>query len=150
MILTRQNLPVLDNTAELAEAGVNHGAYVISPEAAGSDLDGIIIATGSEVKLAIDTQAALAASGTNVRVVSMPAQNIFDEQSAEYQAEVLPLTVTKRLAIEAGTSFGWGKYVGLTGKTLTIDTWGASAPGDKVFSEYGFTVDHAVKLYQEL
>lgn len=150
LILTRQNLPVLDNTAELAEAGVNHGAYVISPEAAGSDLDGIIIATGSEVKLAIDTQAALAASGTNVRVVSMPAQNIFDEQSAEYQAEVLPLTVTKRLAIEAGTSFGWGKYVGLTGKTLTIDTWGASAPGDKVFSEYGFTVDHAVKLYQEL
>ncbi|MCJ1974692.1 transketolase [Lactococcus piscium] len=150
LILTRQNLPVLDNTAELAEAGVNHGAYVISPEAAGSDLDGIIIATGSEVKLAIDTQAALAASGTNVRVVSMPAQNIFDEQSAAYQAEVLPLTVTKRLAIEAGTSFGWGKYVGLTGKTLTIDTWGASAPGDKVFSEYGFTVDHAVKLYQEL
>ena len=150
LILTRQNLPVLDNTAELAEAGVNRGAYVISPEAAGSDLDGIIIATGSEVKLAIDTQAALAASGTNVRVVSMPAQNIFDEQSAEYQAEVLPLTVTKRLAIEAGTSFGWGKYVGLTGKTLTIDTWGASAPGDKVFSEYGFTVDHAVKLYQEL
>ena len=150
LILTRQNLPVLDNTAELAEAGVNHGAYVISPEAAGSDLDGIIIATGSEVKLAIDTQAALAASGTNVRVVSMPAQNIFDEQSAAYQAEVLPLTVTKRLAIEAGTSFGWGKYVGLTGKTLTIDTWGASAPGDKVFSEYGFTVDNAVKLYQEL
>ena len=80
----------------------------------------------------------------------MPSQNIFDEQSAAYQAEILPANVTKRLAIEAGTSFGWGKYVGLTGKTLTIDKWGASAPGDKVFKEYGFTVEHAVELYDAL
>lgn len=150
LILTRQNSPVLPGTAELAEAGVNFGAYIISPEQKDVDLDGIIIATGSEVKLAIDTQAELAKDGTNVRVVSMPAQNIFDEQSAAYKEEILPLAVTKRMVIEAGTSFGWGKYIGLTGKTLTIDTWGASAPGDKVFQEYGFTVENAVNIYRSL
>ncbi|GFH39901.1 transketolase [Lactococcus insecticola] len=148
LILTRQNLPVLEGTAELAEAGVNQGAYIISKEK--GELDGIIIATGSEVKLALDAQAALEKSGKFVRVVSMPAQNIFDEQSAAYKEEILPVNVTKRLVIEAGTSFGWGKYIGLAGKTLTIDTWGASAPGDRIFKEYGFTVENAVKLYNEL
>ena len=146
LVLTRQNLPVLEGTAELAETGVNKGAYVIS-EAKG-DLDGILIATGSEVKLALDAQAELEAQGIHVRVVSMPSQNLFDEQDAAYQEEVLPAAVTKRLAIEAGSSFGWGKYVGLQGKTLTIDTWGASAPGTKIFEEYGFTVDNAVALYK--
>ncbi|MDR1606480.1 MAG: transketolase [Streptococcaceae bacterium] len=150
LILTRQNLPVLPHTAQLAEAGVNHGAYVISAESDTAELDGILIATGSEVKLALDTQAALAQSGTNVRVVSMPAQNLFDEQSAAYKEAILPAAVTKRLAIEAGTSFGWGKYVGLTGGTLTIDTWGASAPGDQIFKAYGFTVENAVKRYNDL
>ncbi len=87
LVLTRQNLPVLDGTAENAEAGVNKGAYIIS-EAKG-DLDGIIIATGSEVKLALDTQAALEAEGVHVRVVSMPSQNLFDEQDAAYKEEVL-------------------------------------------------------------
>ncbi len=96
--MTRQNLPVLDGTAENAEAGVNKGAYIIS-EAKG-DLDGIIIATGSEVKLALDTQAALEAEGVHVRVVSMSSQNLFDEQDAAYKEEVLPAAVTKRLAIE--------------------------------------------------
>ena len=148
LVLTRQNLPVLEGTLDLAEEGLNKGAYVISPEKGA--LDGIIIATGSEVKLAIDAQAELEKAGTFVRVVSMPAQNIFDEQDAAYQEEVLPAAVTKRLAIEAATSFGWGKYVGLQGKTLTIDTWGASAPGDRIFKEYGFTVENAVKLYQSL
>ncbi|KXI11190.1 Transketolase, pyridine binding domain protein, partial [Streptococcus pasteurianus] len=144
LILTRQNLPVLEGTKELAAEGVNKGAYILS-EAKG-DLDGILIATGSEVKLALDTQATLEAKGVHVRVVSMPAQNIFDEQDAAYKESILPANVTKRLAIEAGSSFGWGKYVGLQGKTLTIDTWGASAPGAKIFEEYGFTVDNAVNL----
>ncbi|MBM7642389.1 transketolase [Streptococcus loxodontisalivarius] len=148
LVLTRQNLPVLEGSQELAEEGLNKGAYIIS-EAKG-DLDGILIATGSEVKLALDTQAALAQEGIHVRVVSMPAQNIFDEQSADYKESILPAAVTKRLAIEAGSSFGWGKYVGLNGKTLTIDTWGASAPGDRIFKEYGFTVDNASQLYKSL
>ena len=148
LILSRQNLPVLEGTAELAEAGINKGAYIIS-EAQGK-LDGIIIASGSEVKLALDTQAQLAKEGQFVRVVSMPSQNIFDEQDEAYREEVLPSEITKRLAIEAGTSFGWGKYVGLDGKTLTIDTWGASAPGERIFKEYGFTVENAVNLYRSI
>ena len=80
----------------------------------------------------------------------MPSQNLFDEQDVAYKEEVLPAAVTKRLVIEAGTSFGWGKYVGLAGKTLTIDTWGASAPGDRIFKEYGFTVENASQLYKSL
>ena len=80
----------------------------------------------------------------------MPSQNIFDEQSVDYRESILPSNVTKRLAIEAGTSFGWGKYVGLLGKTLTIDSWGASAPGEQVFKEYGFTVENAVSLYKTI
>lgn len=148
LVLTRQNLPVLEGTKELAEDGLNKGAYILS-EAKG-DLDGIIIATGSEVKLAMETQAALAADGIHVRVVSMPSQNIFDEQTDSYKEAILPAAVTKRLAIEAGSSFGWAKYVGLAGKTLTIDTWGASAPGNRIFEEYGFTVEHATELYKSL
>ena len=102
------------------------------------------------MKLALDTQAALETQGVHVRVVSMPSQNLFDEQDATYKEEILPTAVTKRLAIEAASSFGWGKYVGLAGKTLTIDTWGASAPGNRIFEEYGFTVENAVKLYNSL
>lgn len=148
LVLTRQNLPVLEGTAQLAKEGINKGAYVIS-EAKG-EMDGIIIATGSEVKLALDTQEALEAEGVHVRVVSMPSQNLFDEQDAAYKEAVLPAAVTKRLAIEAGSSFGWGKYVGLNGATLTIDTWGASAPGDRIFKEYGFTTENAVAIYKGL
>ncbi|WP_367783665.1 transketolase [Streptococcus pluranimalium] len=148
LVLTRQNLPVLEGTSELAEEGLNKGAYILS-EAKG-DLDGIIIATGSEVKLALDTQAALAEEGTHVRVVSMPSQNLFDAQPAEYKEEVLPSSVTKRLAIEAAASFGWERYTGLNGATLTIDTWGTSAPGNKIFEEYGFTVANALDLYKAL
>lgn len=148
LVLTRQNLPVLEGTSELAEEGLNKGAYILS-EAKG-DLDGIIIATGSEVKLALDTQAALAEEGTHVRVVSMPSQNLFDAQLAEYKEEVLPSSVTKRLAIEAAASFGWERYTGLNGATLTIDTWGTSAPGNKIFEEYGFTVANALDLYKAL
>ncbi|PNY20983.1 Transketolase [Streptococcus parauberis] len=148
LVLTRQNLPVLEGTKELAEEGLNKGAYILSE--AKDEIDGIIIATGSEVKLALDTQEALAKEDIYVRVVSMPSQNIFDEQSAEYKEEVLPSNITKRLAIEAASSFGWAKYVGLQGTLLTIDTWGASAPGNRIFEEYGFTVDNALNLYKSL
>ena len=121
LILARQNLSVLEGRKELAAEGVNKGAYILSE-----------------------------AKGVHIRVVSMQAQNIIDEQDAAYKESILPANVTKRLAIEAGSSFGWGKYVGLQGKTLTIDTWGASAPGNKIFEEYGFAVDNAVNLYESL
>lgn len=149
LVLTRQNLPVIPNTVELAEEGVNHGAYIVSKENC-NEIDGIIIATGSEVLLAVEAQKELEKQGKSVRVVSMPSQNIFDEQSSEYKEEILPSSVRKRLAIEAGSSFGWAKYVGLDGDTLTIDRWGASAPGTKVFEEYGFTVGNVVYKFNNL
>ncbi|SKA06902.1 transketolase [Pilibacter termitis] len=147
LILSRQNLPVLPNTNTLAEK-VEKGAYVLS-EAAG-EIEGILIATGSEVKLALDAQTELAKAGKHVRVVSMPSFDLFEQQSAEYKESVLPKAIRKRLAIEAGSSFGWAKYIGLDGATITIDTWGASAPGDIVFKEYGFTVENVVARFEEL
>ncbi|WP_096816964.1 transketolase [Lactococcus fujiensis] len=145
LILTRQNLPVLEGTAELAEEGLNRGAYILSKEE--GPLEGILIATGSEVALAIEAKQVL---GKGIRVVSMPSMNIFDEQSAEYREEILPRSVRKRVAIEAGTSYGWGKYVGLDGATITVDTWGASAPAGIVLPAYGFTAAHLVEVYQGL
>lgn len=148
LVLTRQNLPILKGTKELSDVGVNKGAYIIS-EAKG-EIDGIIIATGSEVQLAVAAQDILEKEGYYVRVVSMPAQNIFDEQPDAYREKILPSHITKRLIIEAGSSFGWGKYAGLNGKTLTIDTWGASAPGDRIFKEYGFSIENVISIYHSI
>ncbi len=148
LVLTRQNLPILKGTKELSDVGVNKGAYILS-EAKG-EIDGIIIATGSEVQLALAAQDILEKEGYYVRVVSMPAQNIFDEQPDAYREKILPSHITKRLIIEAGSSFGWGKYAGLNGKTLTIDTWGASAPGDRIFKEYGFSIENVISIYHSI
>lgn len=145
LVLTRQGLPALERTAELAEEGIRRGAYILDEET--TALEGIIIATGSEVSLAIEAKKQL---GSGVRVVSMPSMNLFDEQSADYRQKILPMNIRRRLAVEAGTSFGWAKYVGLDGATITVDKWGASAPADKVLSEYGFTVENVVKSYREL
>ncbi|MCL2676467.1 MAG: transketolase [Streptococcaceae bacterium] len=145
LVLTRQNLTVLEGTAQLAEEGLNRGAYIISKEE--GTLEGIIIATGSEVALALEAKKSL---GNSIRVVSMPSMNIFDEQSASYKEEILPSSVRRRLGIELGSSFGWAKYIGLDGATVTVDQWGASAPADKVLSEYGFTVENVVNVYKGL
>lgn len=145
LVLTRQNLPVLEGTEQLAEEGIQKGAYILSKEK--GVLEGILIATGSEVFLALEAKKAL---GDGIRVVSMPSMNRFDEQTQDYKEEVLPSSVRKRLAIEAGTSFGWERYVGLDGTTVTIDTWGASAPADKVLPAYGFSVEHVIAKYQYL
>ncbi|GAB2027543.1 transketolase [Lactovum odontotermitis] len=145
LILTRQNLPVLEGTAELAEEGVDRGAYILSEEK--GQLTGIIIATGSEVALAVEAQKQL---GDGVRVVSMPSMNRFDEQDSAYREKVLPMRIRRRLAVEAGTSFGWAKYVGIDGGTVTVDKWGASAPAPKVLEEYGFTVENVVAQYKKL
>lgn len=149
LVLTRQGLPVIAGSAAKAEEGVLKGAYVISP--AQKDVaDAILIATGSEVNLAVEAQAALAAKGTDVSVISMPSFNLFDQQSAEYKESVLPNAVRKRVGIEMASSFGWGKYVGLDGAVIAVDTFGASAPGDKVIAEYGFTVENVVKTVESL
>ncbi|MDR1568076.1 MAG: transketolase [Streptococcaceae bacterium] len=148
LILTRQNLPVLEGTMENARQNVPKGGYIVS-EAQGT-LDGILIATGSEVKLALDAQVALKQQDKHVRVVSLPSFDLFEAQAEDYQEAVLPREVSKRIAIEAGTSYGWGKYVGLFGATISVDKYGASAPGDKVFEEYGFTVENIVTEFINL
>lgn len=149
LVLSRQNLPVLEGTLEHASDSVQKGAYVLSPQK-GKQPAGILIATGSEVNLAVEAQAKLAAEGIDVSVVSMPSFDLFEKQSAEYKESVLPKAVTKRVAIEAAASFGWERYVGTEGKTITIDHFGASAPGGLVLEKFGFTPENVVNTYKSL
>ncbi|MFP7199983.1 transketolase [Lysinibacillus halotolerans] len=149
LVLSRQNLPVLETTATLAKDGVAKGAYVVSP-ATKETPDAILIATGSEVSLAVEAQKQLLADGMDVSVVSMPSMDRFEQQSAEYKESVLPKAVTKRLAIEMGSSFGWHKYTGFEGDILAIDQFGASAPGEIIMEKYGFTVDNVVARVKAL
>lgn len=149
LVLSRQNLPILGNSAELAKEGVAKGAYIISP-AQKDTPDAILIATGSEVSLAVEAQNKLREEGIDASVVSMPSFDLFEKQSDEYKQSVLPKTVTKRLAIEMGSSFGWHKYVGFEGDVLAIDKFGASAPGEIVMEKYGFTVENVVNKVKAL
>jgi transketolase len=149
LVLTRQNLPILSGTAEKAREGVARGAYVLSEAASGAP-QGILIATGSEVQLAVAAQKALAEQGVHVRVVSMPSWDLFDKQPQSYKDGVLPKSVKARLAIEMASPFGWERYVGDGGAILGISTFGASAPGDRVIQEYGFTVDNVVQQFRKL
>ncbi|KAF9404258.1 hypothetical protein HW555_014435 [Spodoptera exigua] len=149
LVLSRQNLPVIEGTKEKATDFVQKGAYVISPQK-GEKPAGILIATGSEVNLAIDAQKALAEQGKDVSVVSMPSFDLFEKQSAEYKESVLPKEITNRVAIEAASPFGWERYVGSAGSTVTINHFGASAPGDLVLKEFGFTVENVVATFNNL
>ncbi|GAA0339016.1 transketolase [Bacillus carboniphilus] len=143
LVLSRQNLPTLKTTAELADEGVSRGAYVVSP-ANKETPDVLLLATGSEVSLAVEAQEVLEKDGIHASVVSMPAWDKFEEQPESYKESVLPKAVKKRLGIEMATPLGWHRYVGDEGDVLGIHTFGASAPGEKVMAEYGFTVDNVV------
>ena len=146
IVLTRQNLPILENSSF---EKVAKGAYVVYETA--TDFDTILIATGSEVALAIDVACELEKDGSKVRVVSMPSVELFEEQSKEYKEELLPLSVRRRVSLEMGNSALWHKYVGLDGLAIGIDKFGASAPANKVIEEYGFTVEAVVeKIKNEL
>ena len=145
LILTRQPVENLTNSTY---EDVLHGAYIARKES--GDLEGIIIASGSEVGLAIHAQEELEKQGHSVRVVSMPSMNLFDAQTDEYKESVLPNSCRKRLSVEMLSDFGWHKYVGLDGKTMCVDTFGASAPASRVIKEYGFTVENVVKEYNSL
>lgn len=149
LVLSRQNLPVLPGTSELARENVKKGAYVIS-KAKGAVPEGILIATGSEVNLAVKAQQMLREAGSDVSVVSMPSFELFEQQAEEYKESVLPSAVTKRLSIEMASTFGWERYIGREGKALGINRFGASGPADRVIQEYGFTVENIVKLYNTL
>jgi len=149
LILSRQNLPVLATTAELAMEGVAKGAYVVSPSTK-ETADALILATGSEVSLAVAAQKNLLAQGIDVSVVSMPSWDLFEKQDAAYKQSVIPKDVKKRLGIEMGVSLGWHKYVGDEGDILAIDTFGASAPGNIILEKYGFTEENVVAKVKAL
>ncbi|MEE1108011.1 MAG: transketolase C-terminal domain-containing protein, partial [Macrococcus canis] len=141
LVLTRQNLTVIDIEQDKLEAGVARGGYIVyqseQPEI-------LIVATGSEVNLAIDAAKALENQGKGVQVVSMPNTQKFDAQDKAYKEEVLPSSIKQRVAIEMAASDSWYKYVGLNGLVIGIDKFGASAPGELVMEKYGFTVENVV------
>ncbi|MFD2045743.1 transketolase [Ornithinibacillus salinisoli] len=144
LVLTRQNLPTLPGTKENAYDGVKKGAYVVS-KASKDTPDALLIATGSEVQLAVEAQATLKDKGVEVSVVSMPSWDRFNEQDNAYKEAVLPSNVKNRVAIEMGSTLGWERYTGDNGIVMGIDRFGASANGNKVIEEYGFTVDNVVQ-----
>ncbi|MBM4763870.1 transketolase [Bacillus sp. B15-48] len=149
LVLTRQNLPTIKGTDQNAYEGVSRGAYVISPASNGTPA-ALLLAAGSEVGLAVQAQEVLASEGIQVSVVSMPSWDRFEQQSQEYKESVIPKSVKKRLGIEMAASLGWHRYVGDEGEVLAIDQFGASAPGEKVMSEYGFSVENVVARVKAL
>lgn len=142
--LTRQNVRQLENSSKEALKG---GYTIYNPE---GRVDGILIASGSEVSLALDVKDALAQEDIQVRVVSMPSIELFKQQDKAYQQQILPDDLRKRLAIEAGSPYPWYQFVGLDGDVVGIESFGASAPGKKVYQEYGFTVEEVVKKFKTL
>lgn len=145
LILTRQNVVTLENSSY---EGVCKGAYIVGKEE--KQIDAIIIASGSEVNLAMAAKQELIKENIDVRVVSMPCQELFDQQDAAYKEEILPNKIRTRLSIEMGSDYGWYKYVGIDGKTMSVNTFGTSAPANIVIERYGFTVDNVIKNIKEM
>ncbi|MGD9562827.1 MAG: transketolase [Pyrinomonadaceae bacterium] len=151
---SRQKVALIDRKKFASASGLHKGAYILAEaeNAKGGKAEPklILIATGSEVGLAMEAREKLNRSGTPTRVLSMPCWEFFDAQSAKYRESVLPAKVKARLAIEAGVSLGWAKYTGDSGETLSVDRFGASAPAEDVFRDYGFTVENVVKKAKRL
>jgi len=148
LVLSRQGLPTLDRNQFGAAAGVQKGGYVLSPET--GELQMILLASGSEVQHAIAAQKTLQADGVGTRVVSMPCWELFEAQDAAYREEVLPAACTKRVSMEAGSRFGWERYVGLGGRAIGMDGFGASAPAGELMQHFGFTAENMVAVAKEL
>ncbi len=147
LVLSRQNLPIYEKTKANKEQ-VAKGAYVLTETNGSPEL--VLVATGSEVSLAVNAKAELEKDNVSVRVVAMPSRELFERQSEDYKESVLPRAVAKRIAIEAGISLGWDRYAGPDGKVLSIDTFGASGPGGEVMDYFGFSVGHVVRLAKDL
>lgn len=145
LVLSRQNLPQLAGSSREALKG----GYIVSPSAK-STPDGILLASGSEVSLAIEAQTLLRADGIDVRVVSMPSMDLFDRQSEAYQEEILPRCVRARVAVEAAAGFGWAHYVGLDGAVVAMTGFGASAPGETLFKKFGFTKEKVAEAMKKV
>ncbi|HHQ7193719.1 TPA: transketolase [Staphylococcus aureus] len=148
LVLTRQNLPVLDVPEDVVEEGVRKGGYTVYGSEETPEF--LLLASGSEVSLAVEAAKDLEKQGKSVRVVSMPNWNAFEQQSEEYKESVIPSSVTKRVAIEMASPLGWHKYVGTAGKVIAIDGFGASAPGDLVVEKYGFTKENILNQVMSL
>lgn len=145
LLLTRQNVETLSTTNY---EGVVRGAYIVGKEE--NRIDAIIIATGSEVNLAMKAKAELMNEGIDVRVVSMPSMDLFERQSDQYKESILPRHITKRLSVEMASEFGWGKYVGLDGLSMSINSFGASAPANDVIEHFGFNVENVKECIYKL
>ncbi len=144
LMLTRQNLPVFDRTKVAPAAGVLKGGYTLWESKPGTTPDIILIGTGSEVQLALDAAQKLGAEGKAARAVSLPSWSLFEAQSQEYRDSVLPPSVTKRVAVEAGIRLGWERWIGLAGKYVGVEKFGASAPYERILKEYGITAEHVL------
>jgi transketolase len=150
LVLTRQKLPVLDRTALGSAAGLARGAYVLVEASDAYPPDVILIATGSEVSLALEAHARLTAEGIRSRVVSMPCWELFERQPESYRDTVLPPSVRARVSIEVAAPFGWERYVGLEGVIIGVTEFGASAPGPVVMREFGFTPERVVQAAKRI
>lgn len=150
LILSRQNVPTLDRNKYASADGLKKGAYVLAEPPGGQKANFILIATGSEVHLIVNAQQKLAEQQIYARLVSMPSWELFEAQSQEYKDSVLPPDIKARLSVEAGVEQGWERYVGDKGGMIGINRFGASAPGDVVMKEYGFSVDNVIKKATEV
>src|SRR5258708_6561546 len=148
LVLSRQALPTFDRSRLGAASGVAKGAYVLA-EAATGILDVILLATGSEVALALAARDELSAGGIGARVVSMPCWELFDRQPKEYRDQVIPPEVTARVAIEQASTFGWDRYVGDSGAVVGMHTFGASAPLKQLLTKFGFTPERVAQVARE-
>jgi len=149
LVLTRQALPTLDRSKYAAASGVAKGAYVLA-DAQGGKPQLILIGTGSELSLCVEAYEKLTAEGVRARVVSMPSPDIFEQQEQAYRNSVLPPDVRARVSVEAGSTFGWERYVGLDGAIIGMTTFGASAPAKDLFKKYGFTTDHVIQAAKDV
>jgi transketolase len=149
LALSRQKLPILDRGKLAPASGVQQGGYVLLDAPNGAPA-AIVMATGSEVALALTAVEQLQAQGLDVRLVSLPSWELFAQQPESYREAVLPKTVTARVSVEAATSFGWSRWTGDRGINISIDHFGASAPADRLYAEFGFTVERIVTSVQQL
>jgi transketolase len=149
LVLTRQKLAVIDRSKYASAEGLLRGAYILADSKKGAPKL-LILATGSEVHIALAAYEKLVAQGVAVRLVSFPSWEVFEGQDASYRNDVLPPSITKRVAVEAGVPYGWERYVGSEGKIVSIDHFGASAPGNVVMEKFGFTMEAVLEAAKEL
>jgi transketolase len=148
MVLTRQNVPCIDRSGGAPASELARGAYIVSEPTGTPDV--ILLATGSEVSVALEAARKLQGNGIAARVVSMPSWELFEKQSQEYRDRVLPPSLDRRVSVEAGSTLGWERYIGMRGRAIGIDHFGKSAPGGELFRRFGITADSVVEAASSL